>query len=57
MTSGELKAALKSYLKENLDISVSTNKGQIVVEITIEDEIIASSSEYICDIINEKDNW
>ncbi|ADM80055.1 hypothetical protein phiAS5_ORF0212 [Aeromonas phage phiAS5] len=57
MTSGELKAALKSYLKENLDISVSTNKGQIVVEITIEDEIIASSSEYICDILNEKDNW
>lgn len=49
-----LNEQIKAYLKENLNVSLYTQCGRIRVDINIGDETISSSSEYICDMINQK---
>ncbi|AAQ17743.1 hypothetical protein Aeh1ORF082c [Aeromonas phage Aeh1] len=55
--SPDILEQLKAYLKEKLEVSMSATDGKLEVEIQLDGEVIASDSEYICDIIGEKDNW
>ncbi|UYD60323.1 hypothetical protein OPFAMLBM_00324 [Aeromonas phage avDM12-TAAL] len=36
---------------------MSAFNGKLQVEVQLDGEVIAKDSEYICDIVGEKDNW
>lgn len=55
--SSDILEQLKAYLKEKLEVSMSATNGKLEVEIQLDGEVIAKDSEYICDIVGEKDNW